>query len=347
MIMNKKVVIFVEVFIIIICVLVGMAHKDKEIDLPEEISTILSNYNIKNTVIKELGKYNDKRAYIEDVEITKEEVEQYIDMELESYEELLPINDRDIVKKGDVVYVSYIVMHNQKVVNEAEHESLIVGAGVYDEQFEKALIGKKVAEPFEVTLCQSEDGIEYELNIIIESINYFKTYELTDTFVQEKMKMSTVDEYYKYCEERIREEKYEQMLVTAQRNLYLSIIDECEFYVDMEEISQYSTYIVEQEKQIAYIYDMQFEQYVKEIKGQEIDEFYQECYEYGKYTVERYLVVGALFSDLNYEITDSDYRLMCAEKRYEYEEAKSDIYVNANICYSIMEKKVWEYFLYN
>lgn len=50
-----------------------------------------------------------------------------------------------------------------------------------------------------------------------------------------------------------------------------------------------------------------------------------------------------MFEGLGYSISDDEYRSMCELIKCAYQEAKNDSKKNAEIVYSIMEKKVYEY----
>lgn len=99
----------------------------------------------------------------------------------------------------------------------------------------------------------------------------------------------------------------------------MSIFEVCEFEIDQYEIAAYSTYLVGEYKKIAYVYDMELNSYVTNILGQDINSFYQYCYEYGEYEIKRYLVIGAIFNDMGFVINDDEYKEMCRAVGYDYD----------------------------
>ncbi|MBQ6814739.1 MAG: hypothetical protein IJP13_04285 [Lachnospiraceae bacterium] len=322
-------------------------NENKVVNIPEIINCIFEENNLKNTKIKKLGDYEKAEYIIEYMEVTQEEIEEYVNIQMESYSELLPVTDRNVVQEGDVVYVSYIVTQDGQVINQVEHDNLMVGVGTYDIQFEQVLIGKKVGNPFSVSLELKDIYGELrgcELNIVVESINYFKTHELTEQFVQETLKMSSINEYYNKCYDILKNEKDVQAKKIAERRLFESIIEDCEFLVDENEIAAYSVKFVEEHEQLAYVYGMDMQTYVREILGKDMDGFYSYCYDYGEYIAKKYLVVGAIFSDVGLEITEDDYLEMLDKLDYKDNKLDNDASIDNMIRYTIMEEKVIEYF---
>ena len=75
--------------------------------------------------------------------VTKEEIDEYIKDDLESYNQIVDVTDRDYVKVGDYVNVSFKVYYNNEIVNEVENEAFVVSKNIYNEQIESNLIGRK------------------------------------------------------------------------------------------------------------------------------------------------------------------------------------------------------------
>ena len=183
-----------------------------------------------------------------------------------------------------------------------------------------------------------------KLSITIESINYFKTYELENDFVQKKMGLNSVEEYYEKCKEDLKKEKIREEKENIKRKLWENIGNECEFSFDMEEIAQYSLKYAEIQKQMADIYEMDLDTYVQNVLEKSKDDFFNDCYEMGEQEIKKYLLIGAIFSDLQYSITDKEIELMCEKFGYTFDMVSNDEYALALVKYAIMEEKVIEYF---
>ncbi len=325
--------------------IICMRDEKYEITIPESINYLLNYNGISNASISCLGKYSDLKLDIETTVISDEEVNDYVALYLESFSEIIPVIDRNEVQNGDVVYVSYIVFKDGEIINYIQSDNLIVGAGKYNETIEKAVVGKSVGEPFSIYISSQDDGREDIMySITIESINYFKTYELTDEFVKQRFNIASVEEYYNYIRELLMEEKKAQAEKVAVDDLYKEIIDRCTINIDIDEVASYSQKIVEEYGQLAYLYNMSIDEYIGQVLEKDIDIFYEECYNYGEFEIKKYLVVGAIYSELGYQISDELYREMCEELECGYEEAKADEYIDALIQYKIMQQKLVDFF---
>lgn len=329
------------ILIILLLFILG-CQKEEIAIIPNEITIILKQNNIENTTIDKLGNYSKcamKDVDEADVIVTKEEVERYCEIQIESYNQIVPIENREIVHKGDVVYISYMVNQNDKLINRVEHDNLIVGSGKYNEQIEEALVGRKVGESFYILIEMQEVGM-CKFSITVESINCFITYELTDVFVKENFGVDTVAEYYQICEGIIREQKILEKKKQVEKELFSAIARTCKFEVDVKEIAQYSMKYLEEGEKLARVYDLSLEAYVEKILHKNVDKFYQECYQLAESEIQEYLIVGAIFSDLDLKITEKEYNSMCKESGYEVDDIKLNEHEDALIRYNIMRNEV-------
>lgn len=343
-----KLICCISVAGVAIILALSMWLNNASVNIPQAVNKILEENGVRTASIDKLGEYNGIKICVDEVKVTDSEVNEYVKMQMESFAEVVQVTDRDDVKEGDVVYVSYIVICEGKTIKQAEHDDLMVGAGAYNEQFEEALIGQRVGIPFSQSMYIFDERGNQKVatfNITIESINYFKTYELTDSFVKENFDMFTVQEYYDSCKKKLQDEKKREAEKIAEKEILQIIMGNCEFSVDQYDVAEYSMSFVKEQEQLAYVYNLDLNTYVEEILKQQLDEFYQKCYEYGEYEIKRYLVIGAIFIDLGYEVSDEEYRLMCKESKYDYDETKNDIYKDALICFKVMEREVLEYLL--
>lgn len=230
-------------------------------------------------------------------------------MQVESYAEIIPITDRESVQKGDVIYLSYMVYKDGRLINYVQSDNMVVGTGNYDIQLEEELIGRKVRTPFWVSIIPQNSDKEdsYDFNITIESINYFQTYELDDEFVKNNFGLANVDEFYHKCKCDLLSEKNKHNKENAEKELLNQIADNSSIYVNRDELLQYSLTIVEDYEQLADIHNMGLEDYVKGVLGlNDIDSFYDMCYKEAEQEIKRYIVIGAIFEEQEWEVTETD-----------------------------------------
>ena len=319
-----------------------------DVVLPRSIDVILKYNGIESADIIHLTDYtkcnlNYDLIDVQAIEVADSEIEEYINMQMEAYAKLREITNRSIVQKDDVVIVSYLSSLDGNVVNEVSRDILMVGKGTYDQQFEDVLIGKTVGVPFSEKIM-SPTGEKMEFNIIIESINYFDTVQLTDEFVREEMGVSSVKEYYEACEAFILEEKIQVEKEKLKISLFREMIDRSKFSLDTEEIAKFSLQYVETESQIAYIYGLELQEYIETILKEDRSEFFQQCYENGEFEIQKYMLIGAIFDDLQYSIADGEVEAMCEQLEYDYGNIKEHEYQYALVEFAIMEQKVLNYF---
>lgn len=340
----------IRIKIVVLCILIGVyccGCRNGEVKLPQAIDIILNRNGIYSAEIAKLDDYSKYKLNYDgikayEIEASDEEVKSYIDMQLESYAKLRQINSRDIVENGDVVIVSYLVSLNGKVVNEVTQDILMVGSGNYDQQFESILVGKQVGIPL-VEKLLSPTGEWMTFSIIIESINYFETVQLTDEFVNENMEVDTVEEYYAKCEKFLYNEKLYVEREKIKKQLLEEIIDNSEFLLNVNEVAQFSLQYVMAEEQFATVYGMDLEEYMESILEENREEFFEHCYECGEYELKKYMLIGAIFTDLGYSIEMDDVEKMCEQLGYEYSYVKEKEYEYALVEYKIMEEMVLDY----
>jgi len=129
--------------------------------------------------------------------------------------------------------------------------------------------------------------------------------------------------------------------------LFEEVIANSVFSLDEYEIAQYSTYLISEQEKYASVYELDLNSYITQMLNMTVEEFYEKYYDYGEYEIKKFLIVGAIFNDLNYIIDDEEYLIACEKMQYNYTDAKNDNYIDALINYHIMEEKVIDFFLNN
>ena len=345
---KNKILIGICFFLVVMvsCIIL-IARDDSAIALPKEIKTILEQKGINSYEVNELCDYPKSEVNVEEAIVTDDELEAYVYMQVESFAEIIPVTDREYVEQGDVIYLSYMVYHNGRLINYVQSDNMIVGTGNYDIQLEQELVGKKVRTPFWVSINpqSSDEESSYDFNITIESINYFKTYELDDEFVKTNFGLANVDEFYRKCKEDLIAEKSRYNQEKAEKELLNQIAGDSSIYVNRDEVLQYSLTFVEEYEQLADIHNMELEDYVKQVMELgDMDSFYDMCYDEAEQEIKRYIVIGAIFEEQEGGITETDIQNKCLELGVEYDEVCNDEYSKETIVYYIMKDKVLERF---
>ncbi len=296
--------------IALICVLLFVSGCVKKTALPlnKIVDDILAEKGIKNSKITLLGDFeNADNLYNSEkyskIEITDEELQKFVNDILLIHEEMIEITDRNIVRSGDAIFVSYVVYNGSEMVANAASDSLLVGSGNYFKDFEDAVVGAIVGEPFSCELPSSVDTEKYKkgdilkYNITVQSINYFVTYTSSDQYILDYYGFDNENDFLKDCEMRLIEQKKYESQKQADKDFLNKLVKECEFSIDKEEVAKYSQKIVEQYKGLAYINGLELDVYIEQKLQMTENEFYDYCYNLGKEEIKRYLLIGAYSND--------------------------------------------------
>lgn len=266
--------------------------------------------------------YNRKTATI-----TDKELREFVDDLLLSHNKIIAINERDIVQEGDVIVVSYIARYESKIVASVSKDSLLVGSGHYWDEFENAVIGASVGEPFLCELKSSEDTEKYKKNsvlqytITVESINYFETYKPSDQYILDYYGCETEEEFWEQSKIRLRRIREYENQNAADVEFLDAIAKKCKFYIDKKEVAAYSKKIVDYYKDMAYIRGLELSEYIKTVMCMSEDEFYDYCYNEGVREIKHYLLVGAYTSTIS--CNGKDYKKFCTMSGYDNTQTES------------------------
>ena len=236
---------------------------------------ILKEENIKKSKITYLCDCNNDsfvNSYsCAEQEITDEELKKFVNDLLLSHEKMIEITDRNKVQKGDAIVVSYVVRYNSKIVANTTSEALVVGSGNYYEEFENAVIGAVVGEPFDCELTSPIDTEKYkkgeilQYNITVESINYFESYSSSDQYILDYYGVKTEEEFLLECKDRLKQIKKNEAKYSADNEFLDKIAQKCSFYINKKEAVAYSKKIVEQHENMAYISNLELNNYIGQV----------------------------------------------------------------------------------
>lgn len=318
---------FVCIVISIVFLLLLVACGEKEpLPINDVVKNVLSNSGIENSKITTLCEFDNYIAslyYKTSAVVTNEELQVYVDTLLLSHEEMIEITDRNVVEKGDAIVISYVVYRDSEMVANAENESLIVGLNNYGKDFENFIIGAKVGTPFSFELNAPIDTEKYKTgdilkyNATVKSINYFKSYTVSDQYILDYYDATTEEEFLSLCKENLKKEKNYQNVITDDDNFLDKVAEKCEFVIDEQEVAEYSKKIVEQHSNLAYISGLELSEYIEKTLNMTEDGFYDYCYNEGVKEIKRYLLVGATMKDFDIENNATLFFEFCSMMGYD------------------------------
>lgn len=304
--------------------------------------------NFKVTDYVKLGDYKGLEVtYPAVLEVADEDVQQYIQDELEGNTEYKEVKDR-AAEVGDVVNIDYT-----GTINGEEFEGgtdtgydLELGSGEFLEEFESSLVGKKTGETavFKLTFPEEYDenvaGKEAEFTVKVNSVSESSVPEYNDEYVQSISECKTVKEYEESVRERLETDAKDESEMEARENALRMAVENATldgypqqlydfFYEDTE--TGYKNY--------AEFMGMEYEEFL----GSYVTE--EEIADLASEQTNEYLVTQAILEKEGKEISDSDYKKlaeeMAKENDYdtleEYENDYGAVYVRTQL---IREKAI-------
>lgn len=345
--MNVKKCAIVICFFTIAILYIGLIKGKQEKDLAECVQVFLEENYLEDCKITKLGNYKEiEYSLVEPEQVTDENVEEMVNIELDRFSEIKKIN-KEKVENGDYIYVNYNVFCDGKIINQVTNEFLKVGSGEYNIDLEKALVGAKVGEKIVVELTIPDDGsgneligrkAEFYINVI--SINEYLTYELTDAFVQENYMeegLHNKEEFYKWIKDKCKKNKEAEARRRNISNIKNKLIEISQYDMNKEQVAEYSVNIYKKYKEIAgvYGYGSLEEYYQKELRLTE-KEFYNMCYGEGEMVIKEYLMIGAIANEENMDVTEEEIIEYCKEKSENFNEIDKNKYI-----YTILADKIY------
>lgn len=286
--------------------------------LQEDVQLYLNQYGVSECTITKCPSINElisQYAVAEDeleVNVTDSEVEDYIERIMKSYDKLVDVKGRKIVKKNDFVTVSFSVYYKGKLVSPKKNATLKVGAGKYDEQFEAVLLGMEKGKNYKRKMIVPDDykdkkmaGKKEIFKIKVINIQKYLTYELNDEFARKNLGAKDAKQYYSYARKKVLEEKKSELGNRFISDILQKIAEECKFHINREEVAEFATQAVELQEQLADVSGMSFEEYMEESAGTK-DSFYQKCYEEAEKEVRQALVIGAIAAQMKINLSDEE-----------------------------------------
>lgn len=302
---------------------------------------------IENCHITRLGEIPESEYTDEEINVSVSEIEENIQLELESYEKLKPVN-RNVVRKGDFVNLTYTVYCEDKIVNEVKGEEIKVGAGFFNKEIEKKLIGAKKDKTYIINIQVPEDDentkfagkievIKYQVN----EIHYMFKPKLTDKFVQKNYGLKSVEAFYEYKKEHIKEEKETDLINQKREDIIEELIEKSSFNMDRNYILDYAEVVYHEYKDMATGYGSSIEEFIKDFFNENLDQFYERCCNEAEKEIKKFLIIGAIANKINVVISNKDIEM-------KYENLNSDTLSKSDFTmykYQLLEEKVFDYLI--
>ena len=347
-IMKKKLIFLVLGLSIL---LAGGCGKKDEVknDTNQKNETKEKDYVVGDHI--KLGQYKGVEVTVEYLEVTEEDIEYAIQMDLEEAATLVEVTDRTAVESGDTVNIDFKGMLDGVAFEggTATDFDLEIGSGQFIEGFEEKLIGVNVGETVELDLKFPETynneelaGQDVVFEVTVNAIQKMVTPELTDEFVKEFTDFETVDAYRASIRERLEKEYAETMKRNKTRNVLNAIIDNAEIISYPESITnRIEENMISEQTSYASMYGMELEDFLLGMYGMTLEQFNIEIASIAEEAAAQQLVIEAIMEAENIEFSEQEFQegvsRLAKEFGHEEEEFVSTYGEDA-----IRETLIWE-----
>ena len=312
--MKKNLTLIVIALLVLSMAVAGCSKKESS------TTPASTEYNPEDYV--KLFDYAGLPYYTQEFEVTDEEVNEEIDMELQYATEVTNITE-GVVEDGDTINIAFEGKIDGETFDGGSSESydLTVGTTSMIDGFVEGLVGKQIGETVTLNLKFPEDyGVE-ELNgkdvvfdVTINSKRESTTPELTDEFVKENYDYETVDEYKAHVKEVLLKQKEDSHNSNIKSQLWHIILEESELTGTPDEEKAIADEIVagieEEYKANAESYGMEWADFVSAMMGTDEEGFAEMMAEYSDSLIKTNVVTKAIAAKESVSFTEKEYKDM-------------------------------------
>lgn len=249
----KKTIAVLLILLLSMSMMAGCSKKKdtKEAETTEEVTAYTKgtsdgglDFNPEDYVT--LGEYKNLSSYEVTCSASEEEINGYIDDELNADAEYPEITDRG-AEKGDLLTFDYATTVDGVEVEDCTEEDyeISLGEDEFDKTVEKEMLGRKPDDSFEVKLKLSDDlsvtnaGDEAVMKITVKKLEQQIIPELDEDYAKKKG-YDSVDDFKKAMEEQVIADKEEEIDSSLSENLMIEVADNATLKDDYPE-SLYNT----------------------------------------------------------------------------------------------------------
>ncbi len=258
-----------------------------------------------------LGPYRDLELSRTVQEITREDVDLRIRMELEANREEVTGKD-ETVQVGDQVTINFVGTMNGEAFEggTGNNYDLVIGEGSMIDGFEDGIVGMKKGETRDVPLTFPED---YEptlagkdVNFQITLLSFARTPEFTEEWVKNNTTAATVQAYRSQIRKQLEDEaaqSAETELTGTAWNMVWSSSQMIEY--PQKDIDNF----INQYKKINEMYAAQAGMTLEELieaQGYTEENFEKDCQQYAEYVVKQNLIVQGIMDAEGLSLSDPE-----------------------------------------
>lgn len=316
------------------------------------------DYNASDYVT--LGEYKGLTVVREPFEVTEEEIDDEIQLELQ-YSDALETITEGVVQEGDIANIDYEGKKDGVAFDggTAEGYDLTIGSHSFIDGFEDGLIGVAVGDTVELPLQFPENYGVDELNgadvVFTVTVNEIRRVpELTDEVASTVTdgEYNDVASYRESVRAQLEATKEQTQETVIMSDLMTQIANTCEITGYPQEMVDYDVALMEQYyRSIAQMYSMEFEDFLSTYLEMTPEEFQSEAVMACKEMMQQELYLKAIAEAEEIALTDEEYAEGTERyaQQYGYETAEELIAANDEneIRISLLLDKVYDFLMEN
>ncbi len=261
-------------------------------------------------------------------EVTDEEIESYIQSILSQNATDEEVTGR-AVQEGDTATIDYVgKMGGEEFEGgSAEDYPLVIGSGNFIDGFEDSVVGHEIGDTYDWNGKFPDDytstdlaGKDVVFTITVKGISQSKTPELTDEFVKTVSDESeTVDQYRAEVKKTLEETAQENYQTALNAEVWAAVLDKAEVLSYPEdEVSKTKNLYIDQYKQAAEYYGMDYEEFVLGNGASSLEEFEQQADDAARTSIKGNQVAQAIAEAEGLTPTDEEFEQKMEEMAEQY-----------------------------
>ncbi len=272
-----------------------------------------------------LGEYKNLEIEAEKLDVTDEEVNEYIEQEAAKNAREIKVEDREI-RPQDIVTIDFEGFVDGEAFENgsAENHRLVIGSKSFIPGFEDQLIGKNVGDEVEVNVTFPEDyhaedlkGKDAMFKVKIKDLYYTELPEINDDFVADVSEFDTLDEYKEDIKKNIAETKASNRKNEITNKVMQKAAENATFELPVEMVDEEIERNVEQFAQNMQKQGINLDQYL-EYTDIDRDKFKENFREQAVTQLSNTLILEEIVKQENLEINDEDFEKELERRAVQY-----------------------------
>ena len=288
-----------------------------EAEAPANTTAYLSGVNAADYV--EIGEYTGVQVEQEKPQVTKEQLDEYLQYILSMSKTTEEVTDRDTVENGDTVSIDYTGKKDGVAFEggSAEGYPLTIGSHSFIEGFEEGVIGMKVGEEKTLSLTFPENysnadlaGQEVTFDVKVNSISVSVTPELNDEFAASQgiEGVETAEDLREYVKDALLSEAEASYDADVQSQIIAHLLDEAVLKQDLPEalLARYNQNYVDTLTGYAEQYGMDLAT-IMQYQGSSPETYLEDIRKMAEDVTKEYLILQLIADRENLGITQEEY----------------------------------------